>query len=136
MSKSLPESTRRTPPFCAAVGDVQGYQSSSTPQRSWPSWPASPAPAGASSHSPSTRAAHGGLLDRPTRRAPFSTATYPTRDDLRYLGSRYGRARVRGRLFTAAHPSFLYHLEPLAALLGHAAPWLGAVQVLTLDRPT
>jgi KaiB domain len=26
MSKSLPESTRRTPPFCAAVGDVQGYQ--------------------------------------------------------------------------------------------------------------
>jgi hypothetical protein len=59
------------------------------------------------------------------RRAPFSTATYPTRDDLRYLGSRYGRARVRGRLFTAAHPSFLYHLEPLAALLGARRPVVG-----------
>ncbi len=77
-----------------------------------------------------------GLLDRPTRRAPFSTATDPTRDHLRHLGSRYGRARVRGRLLTAAHPGFLHHLEPLAALLGHAAPCLGAVQVLTVDRPT
>jgi hypothetical protein len=58
------------------------------------------------------------------RRAPFSTATYPTRDDLRYLGSRYGRARVRGGC-TPRHPSFLYHLEPLAALLGAHRPVVG-----------
>lgn len=76
-----------------------------------------------------------GLLDRPTRRAPFSTATFLTRDELRRLGSRHGRARVGGRLFTAAHPGFLHHLEPFAALIGRAAPRLGAVQVLTIDRP-
>lgn len=77
-----------------------------------------------------------GLLDRPTHRAPFSTATYLTRHALRRMGRRYGRARVRGQLFTAAHPAFLHHLEPFAALLGRAAPWLGAVQVLTIDKPT
>ncbi|MGO8851082.1 class I SAM-dependent methyltransferase [Mycobacterium sp.] len=77
-----------------------------------------------------------GLLDRPTRRAPFSTATFVTRDELRRLGSRHGRARVRGRLFTAARPGFLHHLEPLAALLGRTAACLGAVQVLIIDRPT
>ncbi|WP_322858702.1 class I SAM-dependent methyltransferase [Mycobacterium europaeum] len=76
-----------------------------------------------------------GLLDRPTRRPPFSTATYLTRRQLRRLGRRHGAARVRGRLFTAAHPKFLHHLEPLATLLGHAAPGLGAVQVLTIDTP-
>ena len=36
-----------------------------------------------------------GLLERPTRRAPFSTATFVTRDELRRLGSRHGRAHVR-----------------------------------------
>jgi hypothetical protein len=51
------------------------------------------------------------------------------------MGRHYGRARVRGRLFTAAHPGFLLHLEPLATLLGRAAPWLGALQVLTIDKP-
>lgn len=76
-----------------------------------------------------------GWLDRPTRRAPYSTAGYLTRDVLRGLGSRYGRARVRGRLFTAARPRFLRRLEPLAALLGRGVPWLGAVQVLIIDRP-
>jgi ubiquinone/menaquinone biosynthesis C-methylase UbiE len=75
-----------------------------------------------------------GLLDRPTRRAPFSTARYLTRDVLYGLGSRHGRAHVRGRLFTAARPGFLHRLEPLAALLGSSAPWLGAVQVLIVDR--
>jgi ubiquinone/menaquinone biosynthesis C-methylase UbiE len=75
-----------------------------------------------------------GLLDRPTRRLPFSTATYLARDELLLLGSRHGRARVQGLLFTAAHPGFLHHLEPLAALLGHTVPGLGAVQVLTIDK--
>ena len=75
-----------------------------------------------------------GLLDRPTRREPFSAARYLTRGVLRGLGSRYGRARVQGRLFTAARPGFLHHLEPLAALPGRAAPWLGAVQLLIIDR--
>ena len=42
-----------------------------------------------------------GLLDRPTRREPFSSGTYLTRDELRQLGGRHGRARVRGLLFTA-----------------------------------
>jgi len=77
-----------------------------------------------------------GVLDRPTHRPPFSRATYLTHDELRRLGRRHGRARVRGRLFTAAHPAYLHHLEPLAALLGHAAPWLGAIQILTIDKPT
>ncbi|BBX25681.1 methyltransferase domain-containing protein [Mycolicibacterium alvei] len=57
-----------------------------------------------------------GLLDQPTRRAPFSTADYLTRDELRRLSSRHGRVRVSGRLFTAA-------------------PWLGAIQVLVVERP-
>lgn len=77
-----------------------------------------------------------GLFDRPRRRVPYSTATFLTRDDLRYLGARHGRTRVRGRLFTAAHPRFLHRLEPLAALLGRIASGLGAVQVLTVDTPT
>ncbi len=75
-----------------------------------------------------------GLLDRPTRREPFSSGTYLTRVELHHFGSRHGRARVNGRLFTAAHPGFLHRLEPLAALLGRAVPHLGAVQVLTIDR--
>jgi SAM-dependent methyltransferase len=77
-----------------------------------------------------------GLLDRPTRREPFSSGTYLTRGELRRLGSRHGRARVRGLLFTAARPGFLHRLEPLATLLGRIAPRLGAVQVLTIDRAT
>jgi len=75
-----------------------------------------------------------GLLDRPTRRAPFSTADYLTREVLGRLGSHHGRAHLRGRLFTAAHPGFLPRLEPLAAGLGRCAPGLGAVQVLVVDR--
>ena|GEM_PF-6745832 len=75
-----------------------------------------------------------GLLDRPTRRAPFSTADYLTREVLGRLGSHHGRAHLRGRLFTAAHPGFLPRLEPLAAWLGRCAPGLGAVQVLVVDR--
>lgn len=78
-----------------------------------------------------------GLLDRPTRREPFSSGTYLTRDELRQLGGRHGRARVRGPvLFTAARPGFLHRLEPLATLLGRITPKLGAVQVLTIDRAT
>lgn len=77
-----------------------------------------------------------GLLDRPCGRTPYSTATYLTRGYLRQLGRRHGRTRLRGRLFTAAHPGFLHHLEPVAALVGRIAPWLGAVQVLTIDKPT
>ena len=42
---------------------------------------------------------------------------------------------MQARLFTAARHGFLRHLEPLAALLGHAAPWLGTVQVLTIGKP-
>lgn len=76
-----------------------------------------------------------GLLDRPTRRAPFSTAAFLTRTELRRLGSRHGRVRLRGRLFTAARPRFLRRLEPIAAVLGCAAPWFGAVQVLDIDKP-
>jgi ubiquinone/menaquinone biosynthesis C-methylase UbiE len=77
-----------------------------------------------------------GLLDRPTRREPFSSGTYLTRDELRRLGGRHGRARVRCLLFTAARPGFLHRLEPLATPLGRIAPRLGAVQVLTIDRAT
>lgn len=76
-----------------------------------------------------------GLLDRPTHRASFSGGTYPTPGELRRLGRRHGRVTLRGRLFTAARPGFLHHFEPLAALLGRTAPRLGAVQVLTIDRP-
>jgi len=76
-----------------------------------------------------------GLLDRPGRRTPYSTATFLTRGDLRHLGRRHGRTRLQGRLFTAARPGFLHHLEPLAALLGRGAPWPGAVQVLVIDKP-
>ncbi|MGX7732676.1 class I SAM-dependent methyltransferase [Rhodococcus sp. 2H158] len=76
-----------------------------------------------------------GLLDKPTHRAPFSSGTYLTPGELRRLGRRHGRATVQGRLFTAAHPWFLHHFEPLAALLGRIVPRLGAVQVLIVDRP-
>lgn len=76
-----------------------------------------------------------GLLDRPTRRAPFSTAAFLTRTDLRRLGSRHGRVRLTGRLFTAARPRFLRRLEPIATVLGRGAPWFGAVQVLVVDKP-
>lgn len=76
-----------------------------------------------------------GLLDRPTRRAPFSTAVFLTRTELRRLGSRHGRVRLTGRLFTAARPRFLRRLEPIAAVLRCGTPWFGAVQVLVLDRP-
>lgn len=75
-----------------------------------------------------------GLLDRPTRRAPFSTATFLTPTELRRLGGRHGRVRLTGRLFTAARLGFLRHVEPIAAILGRAAPWLGAVQVLVVDK--
>ncbi len=75
-----------------------------------------------------------GLLDRPGRRTPYSTATFLSRNDLRRLGRRHGRTRLQGRLFTAAHPGFLHHLEPLAAVLGRGVPWLGAVQVLVIDK--
>lgn len=75
-----------------------------------------------------------GLLDRPTRGEPFASGSYLTRAELRHLGSRHGRARVRGRLFTAARPGFLHHLEPLATFLGRAIPRLGAVQVLIIDE--
>jgi hypothetical protein len=39
-------------------------------------------------------------------------------------------------LFTAAHPGFPHHLEPLVTALGRLAPWLGAVQILTVDIAT
>ena len=76
-----------------------------------------------------------GLLDRPGRRTPYSTATFLTRRRLRHLGRRHGRIRLRGKLFTAAHPDFLHHLERFAAVLGRGAPCLGAVQVLVIDKP-
>ncbi|WP_264024596.1 class I SAM-dependent methyltransferase [Mycolicibacterium pyrenivorans] len=75
-----------------------------------------------------------GLLDRPTRRAPFSTAAFLTRSELRRLGSRHGRARLAGRLFTSAQPG-LRRLEPIATVVGAGVPWFGAVQVLVVDRP-
>lgn len=73
-----------------------------------------------------------GRLDRPAAHEPFASGSYLTRARLRRLGGRHGRARVQGRLFTAAHPGFLHHLELPAALLGRLAPQLGAVQVLTI----
>ena len=77
-----------------------------------------------------------GLLDKPTRRDPYASGTYLTRRELYHLGRRYGRARVQGRLFTAARFGLLYHLEPFALALGRLAPWPGAVQVLTIDMAT
>ncbi|KOS57831.1 class I SAM-dependent methyltransferase [Rhodococcus rhodochrous] len=73
-----------------------------------------------------------GWIDRPTRRAPYSAARFVSRRELRRLGDRHGRARVRGRLFTAAR--FGHRLEPVAALVGRILPWFGAVQVLVVDR--
>ncbi|MDD4867942.1 MAG: class I SAM-dependent methyltransferase [Mycobacterium sp.] len=75
-----------------------------------------------------------GLLDRPRLRTPYSAATFLTRRRLRRLGRRYGRITLRGTLFTAARPGLLHHLEALAAVLGHGVPWLGAVQVLVIDK--
>ncbi|ETT24668.1 methyltransferase type 11 [Rhodococcus aetherivorans] len=75
-----------------------------------------------------------GWLDRPTRRAPYSDGRFVTRRELRRLGARHGRARVQGRLFTAAHPRFGHRLEPPAALIGRIVPQFGAVQVLVVDR--
>ncbi len=76
-----------------------------------------------------------GLLDRPGRRSPYSTATFLSRRRLRRLGRRYGSIRLRGKLFTASRPGLLHHLEPFAAMLGRDVPWLGAVQVLVIDKP-
>ncbi|WP_407687014.1 class I SAM-dependent methyltransferase [Mycobacterium sp. HUMS_1102779] len=76
-----------------------------------------------------------GLLDRPGRRIPYSSAIFLTRRRLRHLGRRHGRIRLSGALFTAARPAHLHHLERFAAALGRGAPWLGAVQVLVIDKP-
>lgn len=75
-----------------------------------------------------------GLLDRPGRRIPYSAATFLTRRRLRHLGRRHGRIRLSGRVFTAARPGLLHHLERFAAVLGRGLPWLGAVQVLVIDK--
>ncbi|MGX7731597.1 class I SAM-dependent methyltransferase [Rhodococcus sp. 2H158] len=75
-----------------------------------------------------------GWLDRPTRRAPYSAGRFVARRELRRLSGRHGRARVRGRLFTAAHPRFGHRFEPAAALIGRIVPQFGAVQMLVVDR--
>lgn len=76
-----------------------------------------------------------GLAHRHDFRAPpWDTARFLTRRQLRGLGARHGRVRVTGALFAPGQLPGLGVFGAICELAGRAVPFLGAFQVLTIDR--
>jgi SAM-dependent methyltransferase len=73
-----------------------------------------------------------GILDRPARRAPYTSGCFLPRGDLLALGRRHGHARISGALFAAAHLPALPLLGPVLEAAGKLTPRFGAFQILAV----
>lgn len=68
------------------------------------------------------------------RRPPWQSARFLTRPELRALGARHGRVRLRGTLIAPAAIPGNWPGAALEALGRHACPAIGAFQVLTIAK--
>lgn len=73
-----------------------------------------------------------GILDRPARRAPYTSGCFLPPGDLLTLGHRHGQARISGALFAAARLPARPVLGPVLETTGKFTPRFGAFQVLTV----
>lgn len=81
-----------------------------------------------------TRSAWGLAHRREFSRPPWNSPGFLSRGDLRRLGARHGRARLIGALFAPGALPALRVLGAICELAGRAVPFLGAFQVLIIDR--
>jgi len=65
---------------------------------------------------------------------PWNTARFLTRGQLRSMGARHGRVRLIGALFAPGKLPALRVLGASCEFAGRAVPFLGAFQVLVVDR--
>lgn len=68
------------------------------------------------------------------RTPPWNTAGFLSRDQIRRLGAPHGRARVIGALFAPGELPARRVLGATCEIVGRAIPFLGAFQVLIVDR--
>jgi len=81
------------------------------------------------------RASPWGLAHRRRlRRPPWTAARLLTRGRLRTLGRAHGTARLQAALYAPAAVPGLHVVGPLLEGLGRPLPWLGAYQLLVVDR--
>ena len=81
------------------------------------------------------RASPWGLVHRRRlRRPPWRAARLLTRSTLRRLGRAHGTARLQAALYAPSAFPGLHVVGPLLEELGRPIPWLGAYQLLVVDR--
>jgi SAM-dependent methyltransferase len=81
------------------------------------------------------RASPWGLAHRRRlRRPPWTAARFLTRSTLRTLGRVHGTVRLQAVLYAPAAVPGLAVVGPLLEGLGRPLPWLGAYQLLVVDR--
>lgn len=71
---------------------------------------------------------------RRLRRPPWTAARFLTRGTLRTLGHAHGTARLQAALYAPSAVPGLPIVGPLLEGLGRPLPWLGAYQLLVVDR--